>query len=374
MFLIPYKMETIFTRFPIANAIIIVITALMFFFTAFGFVDDSVFESLVLQDWALAQMTGSALLHGGLFHLLGNMLFLWIFGNAVCATIGNIAYPFLYALLAVFASAAHLMFDGNPAIGASGAVNGIVGMALIIYPLNKLHCAYGFSMPMMGIFWKSGKFSTKSFWMILLWLAFDILGVVTGGGGTAYWAHLGGFAFGMTIGLMLVLFEAVETYDPTLMDIVTGKKLEHQTYDLQELAARTGEVKYITPSESTSDSKALTSDVSVGQGKEPSPVLRVTSVIKKQNVITCFFFNDGDPIKELSVQSDMSVIAEINPARSLERRVNGVLRLKNADNENLRDIKLSISYAVGNRRITKRLVYHEEEKRFTVSEPDPLAG
>jgi len=53
--------------------------------------------------------------------LLGNMLFLWIFGNAICATVGDVAYVFLYLCLGVIAGVVHLVIDGHPAIGASGA-------------------------------------------------------------------------------------------------------------------------------------------------------------------------------------------------------------------------------------------------------------
>lgn len=369
MFLIPYKMETIFTRFPFSNAILIVVTSLMFFFTAFGFVEESSAESLVLQDWDVRQMIGSAFLHGGLFHLVGNMLFLWIFGNAICATVGNLTYPFLYLVLALFASAAHLMFDGNPAIGASGAVNGIVGMALVVYPLNKLHCAYAFSMPMMGIFWKSGKFTTKSFWMILLWLAFDILGVVTGGGNTAYWAHLGGFTFGMGIALLFLLFEAIETYDPTLIDVVTGRKLKRETYDLQELAEKTpGPVRYMTPEESKPDPGGLMALPETG--KESNPLLQVTSLIKKQDVLICLFFNDGDAVKEVRVESEEPVVAEIHPSIRLDRRASGSLKLKNAPYSDLNSAKLWISYSRGNQRVRKPLLYDQTARKLSVGDSD----
>lgn len=365
MFLIPYKMETIFTRLPVSNVFIILLTSVVFFLTAFDSSEVSVFEPLVLQDWDLGQMTGSAFLHGDLFHLIGNMIFLWIFGNAVCATVGNIAFPFLYLVLAVVASAAHLLFDGNPAIGASGAVNGIVGMALIIYPLNRLHCAYGFSMPMMGIFWKSGKFSTRSFWMILLWLVFDILGVISGGGGTAYWAHLGGFGFGMSAALLLVLFEAIETYDPTLIDVATGRKRVRETYDLQELAEKIPGP--LTVPIQPSGFSSLDHIDHTQPALEPNPLLRVTSVVRKEDMIMCFFYNEGDPIKEVTVESEEPVVAEISPSKGLEKRVNGWLRVKNAHNSGLESVKLRISYKAGAQRVTKDLLYDEAGRKFTVA-------
>ena len=137
MMLIPYKLETTFTRIPYVNAALIVITSIIFFLPEqiFPLADQ---EAFVLRDWEISGLLGNMFLHGGFMHLLGNMLFLWIFGNAICATVGNGAYGFLYICLGVIAAAVHLVVDGHPAIGASGAINGIVGMSLVLFPRNKI--------------------------------------------------------------------------------------------------------------------------------------------------------------------------------------------------------------------------------------------
>lgn len=189
MLLVPYKMETTFTRIPFANAAIIAVTSIIFFLPFTGIISIYDLEPLVLRDWDITQLIGSAFLHGGLFHLLGNMLFLWIFGNAICAAVGNIAYPFLYLFLAVFSGSTYLLMSTHPAIGASGAINGIVGMTLVLFPKNRIHTFYWFFIIV-------GKFKTKTSWMILYWLAFDILGTIYGGDGVAHWAHIGGFVGG----------------------------------------------------------------------------------------------------------------------------------------------------------------------------------
>ena len=78
------------------------------------------------------------------------------------------------------------------------AVNGVVGMYFVLYPLNRMSCFYWFLI-------KVGTFKLSSIWMILYWLAFDIWGVVNGGGNVGYAAHLGGFAAGFALASILVL-------------------------------------------------------------------------------------------------------------------------------------------------------------------------
>ncbi len=148
---------------------------------------------LLLDGWEFSGLLGYMWLHGGLFHLLGNMWFLWIFGNAVCAKIGNLRYLLLYVFLGVAAGVTHLIFDGGAALGASGAVNGVVGMYLVLFYENSITCYWA---PIL-IYWR--QFTVSSFWMILMWVAFDIYGALRGGAGVAYFAHLGGFGAGFAI-------------------------------------------------------------------------------------------------------------------------------------------------------------------------------
>ena len=86
----------------------------------------------------------SMFMHGGWMHLIGNMLFLWIFGNAVCAKIGNVRYLPIYLGLGIFAGLTHMIFQGGPVIGASGAINGVVGMFLVFFPENSITCFWIF--------------------------------------------------------------------------------------------------------------------------------------------------------------------------------------------------------------------------------------
>ncbi len=168
--------------------------------------------ALMLNGWGLRGLLGHMWVHGDLLHLLGNMWFLWIFGNAVCAKVGNLRYLTLYILLGVAAAVAHLLFDSGPAIGASGAINGVVGMYLVLFYENSITCYWA---PIL-IYWH--QFTVSSFWMILLWLIFDIWGAVRGGSGVAYFAHLGGFAagFGVTLYLCQKDWITMERYEKSL--------------------------------------------------------------------------------------------------------------------------------------------------------------
>jgi len=182
------------------------------------------FEMYMLKGWGLRGMVGHMWLHGGIIHLIGNMLFLWIFGNAICAKFGNIAYLPIFIMLGIFAAMGHLIFDGGPALGASGAINGIMGMFLVLFPLNTISCAWSFNL----IYWRS--FETSSFWIILLWLAWDIFDAVIGGGNVAYFAHFGGFAAGVVITLILLKMEIIKTtrYEKSLLDMLTERRAAAQ--------------------------------------------------------------------------------------------------------------------------------------------------
>jgi membrane associated rhomboid family serine protease len=178
----------------------------------------------ILNGWGIKGLFGHIWLHGGYLHLLGNMLFLWIFGNAVCAKIGNFRYLPIYLGLGIIGGITHLIFTGGNAIGASGAINGIVGMYLVFFPENEITCylvMWFFLSPYVK------EFSVSSIWMILFWLAFDIFGAMRGGGGVAYFAHLGGFAGGFILAILMLKLKLVvmeEGYEKSLLQLLSGEK------------------------------------------------------------------------------------------------------------------------------------------------------
>ncbi len=178
-------------RWPIANFVIIGLAVAVF---AHEMSLNELGIYLLIERYALTGfeprgLFGHMWLHGGWLHIIGNMVFLWVFGNAICAKVGNLVYPALYIGFGLAAAIAHLVFSGTPMIGASGAINGVVGAFLVLYPLNSISCL------LLWFPWVR-LFSVSSFWMILFWFAFDVLGALTGDGFVAYVAHLGGFVAG----------------------------------------------------------------------------------------------------------------------------------------------------------------------------------
>lgn len=138
-----------------------------------------------------------ALVHADTLHLTGNLLALWVFGNAVCARFGGGPYVVAFIGFEVVAALVHLLFDGRPAIGASGAIYGVVGVFGVLYPTNAVKWFW--------LFWiQPGRFETRAWWLIALWVALDVMGLIEDTGPTAHAAHLGGFVAGAAFAVLAV--------------------------------------------------------------------------------------------------------------------------------------------------------------------------
>jgi membrane associated rhomboid family serine protease len=225
MFL-PYRTEAVITRWPIGNLAIIGACVLTFVLLLAGAIPAPVVHAMVLRGWNPIGLVGSLFLHAGFGHIFFNMVFLWVFGNAVCETMGDMHYVGAFLLAGVIAGAVHNLFDGQPAVGASGAINGIIGFYLVLYPTNKIDCFFWF-------FFRVGSVEITGYWLILLWFLLDAWGAFSNTGGhVAYWAHLGGLAAGIAFG---VLFErkgwaALAEYDnPSLIDLLFRKWKKTET-------------------------------------------------------------------------------------------------------------------------------------------------
>ena len=150
------------------------------------------------KSW-LASIFVAMFLHGGWFHLLGNMLFLWIFGNNVEDRLGYVVYPLFYVLGGLAAAGLQLAFDAGstiPSLGASGAIGAILGAYLVLFPGARVLTLIFFFF----ITWVELPASVVlGVWFVLqLFSGVGQLGVEVGGG-VAYWAHVGGFAFGALV-------------------------------------------------------------------------------------------------------------------------------------------------------------------------------
>jgi len=217
--LLPYRVDVPMHRWPIANFVIIGLSAAVYFYQRSlpTYEEIEFITGWATDGWGLKGLFGSMWVHVGFWHLFGNMVFLWVFGNAVCAKMGNVVYALVYVGLGLAATAAHLVFDGAPAVGASGAINGVVGAYLVFYPRNDVSCL------LLLLPWVR-TFSVSSIWIILLFLGFDVLGAYLGWGGTAYAAHLGGFAAGFALaalGLIFRLFQ-MERDEQSIFTLFSG--------------------------------------------------------------------------------------------------------------------------------------------------------
>lgn len=140
----------------------------------------------------------SMFLHGGFMHLAGNMLFLWIFGDNLEDEMGHAGFLAFYLACGVGAGLVHAVSAPNspvPTVGASGAIAGVMGGYLLLFPKARIDILLIFI-----IFFR--VVSVPAWVMLGLWLGFQLLGSLDAdpnGGGVAYWAHTGGFAVGLVL-------------------------------------------------------------------------------------------------------------------------------------------------------------------------------
>jgi membrane associated rhomboid family serine protease len=137
----------------------------------------------------------SMFLHGGWGHLGGNMLFLWIFGDNIEHRLGHLRFVIFYFVCGFAASLAHILFNSGssvPAVGASGAISGVLGGYLLMFPRNRVYV----------MTW-GGVMAVPAIFMLGLWIVTQVIsGALMDdkvGGGVAYMAHIGGFAAGLIL-------------------------------------------------------------------------------------------------------------------------------------------------------------------------------
>ncbi len=154
----------------------------------------------------------SQFLHGGFLHILGNMLFLWIFGNNIEDQLGHIKYLIFYIVCGILAALAQWFFSmqsGVPSLGASGAIAGVMGAYIIRFPRARITTLL-FLGPFItfpeipAVFFLGIWFVQQALYGIASLNVPSNIGMESGG--VAYWAHAGGFVFGVILGPILGLF------------------------------------------------------------------------------------------------------------------------------------------------------------------------
>lgn len=150
----------------------------------------------------------SMFLHGGWMHILGNALFLWVFGNNVEDVVGRRRFLLFYLLCGLAAAATHVLMDPRspvPTVGASGAISGVMGAYLVLFPRVRVRMLFWFVIIL--------KVIPLPAWLVLLyWFGLQLLSGLPQlltpspeiAGGVAVWAHVGGFVAGV---LLIKVFE-----------------------------------------------------------------------------------------------------------------------------------------------------------------------
>jgi len=166
-------------------------------------------------------------LHGGFWHLLGNMWSLYIFGDNVEDRLGPLRYLLFYLLCGFTSGLSHLFLNLNsnvPTIGASGAIAGIMGAYFILHPRSKI-------LTLIPILFIPYFIEIPAFFFLGIWLLFQLVnaaGSYGGGSGIAWWAHIGGFVFGI---IFLKLFLVIPKIGVT--DKVRNVTAKRRTHRLQ---------------------------------------------------------------------------------------------------------------------------------------------
>jgi len=164
----------------------------------------------VIDDLPINTLTPltSMFLHGGWMHLLGNCLFLWVFGNNVEDSMGHVRFVVFYLVCGFAAAAAHVLIDPSspvPTVGASGAISGVMGAYLVLYPHVRVKMLFPIIIYPLIVHLRA--------WVVLVWwFVLQVLGGLPQlmrlnpevSGGVAVWAHVGGFVAGV---LLIRVFE-----------------------------------------------------------------------------------------------------------------------------------------------------------------------
>lgn len=212
--MIPLRAENSRRTFAFVNLLLIVVNIAVFIYqvrlppraaqalvSTFGVVParaERALQNPVANTGAAAvSLVTSMFLHGGLLHLLGNMLFLWVFGGSVEDRLGHIYYGLFYFLCGIGAGLAHTLVNWGsrvPSIGASEAISGVMGAYIVLFPLSRILTL----VPLLFFFFwvRLPAMLMLGYWFLVQFLSgLGSLGN-TDQGGVAWWAHVGGFLLG----------------------------------------------------------------------------------------------------------------------------------------------------------------------------------
>ena len=209
--MIPYKDVNPSSTYPYVTVGLITANVLVFLSQLSGGMYESVYAygalplSLVTMEHLQTIHPGltiftSMFMHGGLLHLGGNMLYLWIFGDNVEDRMGHVGFALFYLAGGVFSAYAHALSQPAsvvPMVGASGAIAAVLAAYVLMYPRAQVH-----TLIFLGVFIQVVRLPALiviGFWAIIQFVSGLSSSTLVGSGGTAWFAHIGGFVFGLAV-------------------------------------------------------------------------------------------------------------------------------------------------------------------------------
>jgi len=194
---------------PVVTVTLIVVNSLVFLYQVTlprELLDQFVMQyALIPADFSWLSVLTSMFLHGGWMHVIGNMLYLWIFGDNVEDRLGHVRFVLFYLACGCAAAMLQIVFNPSsqvPMLGASGAIAGVMGAYFVLYPESRVLTA-------VFIFVFFDLVEIPAIFFLGIWFVMQLLsgvgslGISSTGGGTAFWAHVGGFVIGAVVGLVL---------------------------------------------------------------------------------------------------------------------------------------------------------------------------
>ena len=197
----PYKDENPRERFPVVTVTLIAVNVIVFLYSLTNFEGIiNVFGFTPVYHSLLTVFT-SMFLHGGIAHIFGNMWYMWIFADNVEDKFGRLYFTIFYILSGIAATLLHYLTNISstiPSIGASGAISGVLGAYIVLFPNVKVLTGGRF-----GVYPVNAKYMIGLWFLMQLFFGgFSLL--QPQGAGIAFWAHVGGFVFGAVVTWILV--------------------------------------------------------------------------------------------------------------------------------------------------------------------------
>jgi membrane associated rhomboid family serine protease len=228
-----------------------------------------------LNGWGIGLFT-YIWLHGGLIRLIGNLIFLWPFGNAVCGKLGNKLYPLFFLGFGLLAGVIHILLGVGQAVGVDGVICGIVGIYIVLFPEDMMSCFVLLPRPM--------AVSISGCWFVLLWFIFDILEAGSSRQSTTYYAHIlcAAAGFGLAVLMLKKNWLVLESDEKSLLQMLSKKEEEEEKGKEGEKKGLEAVEKQLTPADKEKPQpNPVSGDSRVGRPAQAAPAAQSATLQQK---------------------------------------------------------------------------------------------